>query len=55
MSLEWFQELRKLEDDSRVALWHPGLTAAVPETLLGLPIEVRDDGGVPHLESLEPL
>ena len=49
MNLEWFNELRKL-DDSRGCLYQPGLAVSAPELLLGLPIQVRPDGGVPHLE-----
>lgn len=48
MNLEWFNEVRKL-DDSRGGLYQPGLSAR--EYLLGIPIDIREDGGVPHLET----
>jgi HK97 family phage major capsid protein len=51
MNLEWFNEVRKL-DDQRGPVWRTGLGLAMPETLLGLPFEIRDDGGAPHLEAL---
>jgi len=49
MSPEWLNEVRRL--DGRAGPWTGlGRDWAAPETILGLPIEVRDDGGVPHLE-----
>ena len=51
MNLEWFNEVRRI-GDRQGPLYHPGLTVSAPEYLLGIPIEVRDDGGVPHLEPL---
>jgi hypothetical protein len=47
MNREWFRECRKLDGG------HDGegeTDAAAPAYLLGLPVEVRDDGGPPHLE-----
>jgi hypothetical protein len=49
MSLEWLNECRRL-DDSAGRLHVPGLKVSGPEYLLGMPVEVRADGGVPHLE-----
>ena len=51
MNLEWLNELRRL-DDSRGRLYEPGLAVSAPEFLLGIPIEVREDGGAPHLEAM---
>ena len=50
MNREWMDECRKLARrlGYRVFLNEFG----GPEYLIGLPIEVRDDGGVPHLEPL---
>jgi hypothetical protein len=63
MNPEWFGECRRL--DAYAAHWvmnldflkerpetapDPGATVGRMEFLLGIPIEVRDDGGVPHLE-----
>jgi hypothetical protein len=47
MNLEWLNEVRKMElkDHSGAYLCKVGLG----EFLLGLPVEVRADGGVPHL------
>ncbi len=50
MNLEWFNEVRRLEDSAGRVLSEPGLTVSAPVFLLGIPVEVRDDGGVPHLE-----
>jgi HK97 family phage major capsid protein len=50
MSLEWFKECRKLADAAGRALWEPGQRISGPVYLLGMPVEIRDDGGVPHLE-----
>jgi hypothetical protein len=49
MNLEWLNEVRRLDDPTGV-LYHPGLSASGPQMLIGLPIEIRDDGGPPHLE-----
>lgn len=56
MNTEWLNECRKIDDrPSRFALHL--LPTGVPETLLGLPIDIRDDGGMPHLEPrpMEPI
>jgi hypothetical protein len=50
MSFEWFKECRQLETESYGPLWDPSLAATGPVTLLGIPVEIRKDGGVPHLE-----
>ncbi len=50
MNPEWVNEARKMTDSTGHALWHPSLSAGGADTLLGIPVEVRDDGGVPHLE-----
>ena len=47
MSLEWLNEVRKI-DAGNVPAW---LAYSTPETILGIPIEVRADGGAPHLEA----
>lgn len=52
MSLEWFRECQQLDAAPPGRLWFPPLPADGPVTLLGLPVEIREDGGVPHLESL---
>jgi HK97 family phage major capsid protein len=49
MSLEWFNEVRRL-DDSGGRLHHPGLTVSGPVLLLGIPVEIRADAGAPRLE-----
>lgn len=49
MNMEWLNELRKLEDHGG-PLWRPSWTISEPQMLLGIPIEIRADGGVPHLE-----
>lgn len=52
MSLEWFRELLKLDKPGPFEPPRPPV-----ETLLGIPVKVRADGGPPHLEllPLEPL
>lgn len=52
MSLEWFNEVRRLDDSQGRSLYQPGMRVSAPEFLLGIPVEIRDDGGVPHLEEL---
>jgi hypothetical protein len=47
MSAEWLAECLLIDP------WSP-LPTGRPETMLGIPIEVRDDGGVPHLEAVAP-
>ena len=49
MSLEWLNELRRMEDAERV-VWQPSQRNCDPETLLGIPIEIRKDAGAPRLE-----
>ena len=45
MNGEWHDEVRHMADAMGKPLWRPDLPC-----LLGLPVEVREDGGVPHLE-----
>jgi hypothetical protein len=54
MSAEWLNEVRQADLASQHGMYWTGLGRdwAAPETLLGLPVEVREDGGVPHLEPL---
>ena len=47
MSLDWLNEVRKLHDNDGRVIWEPGLVSL---GLLGIPVDVRDDGGLPHLE-----
>jgi len=49
MSLEWFNELRRMEDAAGV-IWQPHQRNSAPELLLGIPIEIREDAGAPRLE-----
>lgn len=49
MSLEWLIEVRRVTGPSGAPLWQP-LPAPVPDCLLGIPVEVRGDAGVPDLE-----
>jgi HK97 family phage major capsid protein len=52
MSTEWWLEVCKLRDAQGHALvWAPAATMrfAAP-VILGRPVEIRDGGGVPHLE-----
>lgn len=50
MSAEWLNECRKLEDGSGHAVFQLRWTIDAPQTMLGIPIEIRADGGPPHLE-----
>ena len=53
MGPAWFNDLRRMEDAGDGVTYHPGLRVGSPEMLLGIPVEVREDGGVPHLEGNE--
>ena len=50
MSTEWFNEVRRVADSMGRTAYAPPPGLGCVEQLLGLPIEVRDGGGVPHLE-----
>ena len=52
MSLEWLSEIRRMEGGHGHPLHELGARVSAPEYLLGMPIEVRDDGGAPHLEHI---
>lgn len=51
MTLDWYKRLRRelpwLNDSADESTWVPGPA----DTLLAKPIEVREDGGAPHIES----
>jgi HK97 family phage major capsid protein len=50
MSLEWLNEVRKLDcDDRSFTLLPPPPVGDGPETVMGLPVEVREDAGAPEL------
>ena len=48
MNLEWLGECRKMPDVAGNPFYRP--QPGIPEFLLGIPIEIRADGGAPHLE-----
>lgn len=50
MSPEWLNECRKIEDGTGHSMFRPSWTIDAPQKMLGIPIDVRADGGVPHLE-----
>ena len=50
MNPEWRNECRRMDDTGTGPIWCPALSVTEPDFLFGLPVEVRDDGGVPHLE-----
>jgi HK97 family phage major capsid protein len=50
MNDEWFLEVRKLTDQMGHPLYLPPVSVTGPEILLGLPVEIKADGGAPHLE-----
>lgn len=50
MSGEWWRECRKMVGADGRVLWEPSWKHASSDVLLGLPVEVRDGGGTPHLE-----
>jgi HK97 family phage major capsid protein len=52
MSTEWLLECRKMTDGRGRTLWEPSISVSGPELLLGYAIEVREDGGAPHLEEV---
>lgn len=51
MTMDWWNECRKI--DTYSTLWHPGgrIPMVEPDLLMGIPVDIRDDGGVPHLEA----
>lgn len=49
MSPEWLNEIRKI-DDSAGPIFRPSWNITAPQTLLGIPVDVRTDGDPPHLE-----
>jgi HK97 family phage major capsid protein len=51
MNDEWWHEVRRMSDSSGRPLFEPALLVGGPDLLLGKPVEVRPDGGVPHLET----
>jgi HK97 family phage major capsid protein len=54
MNPEWFSECRRMTDTDGRPLWEPSMECLYPEgplMLLGKLIEVREDGGAPHLEA----
>jgi len=50
MNQEWWNTCRALTDPQGRPLWLPAFNANGQHVLLGAPINIRDDGGVPHLE-----
>ena len=52
MSPYWYCECRRESGYDGHALWQPPLPPRPPDMLFGIPVEVRDDGGKPHLESI---
>jgi HK97 family phage major capsid protein len=51
MNGEWALECRKLASDSGGSpWWTPPVNPDALSALFGFPVEVRKDGGVPHLE-----
>jgi|HubBroStandDraft_2_1064218.scaffolds.fasta_scaffold05850_8 HK97 family phage major capsid protein len=54
MNGEWLNECRRMTDGSGHPrnLMEPAFRLDGPDYLLGVPVDVRDDGGVPHLEEL---
>jgi hypothetical protein len=57
MSAEWFDECRRMTDSDGRPLWEPSMQRLYPEgplLLFGILIEVRADGGAPHLEAFRP-
>lgn len=53
MSADWWGEVRKADPSGPAALFWQGAPFGTPETLLGLPIDVRDDAGAPRVVPLE--
>jgi hypothetical protein len=51
MSEEWAREARRVCDVHGRPAWEPSCILGGPDLLLGLPMETRSDGGVPHLEN----
>jgi predicted phage gp36 major capsid-like protein len=51
MNLEWLNECRRIDTAGGASFWVHAMTGRT-EYLLGIPVEIREDGGVPHLEPL---
>ena len=54
MNTEWLLECRKVTDSSGYPVFIPSFSLNGPQLILGFPVEVRKDGGVPHLELRDP-
>jgi predicted phage gp36 major capsid-like protein len=52
MSPEWLNETRRIDTAGGASFWAHLSGMSGPEYLLGIPVEVRADGGPPHLEPL---
>lgn len=50
MNGEWHAEMRRCTTIAGRSLWLPGIRVSDPEYLFAIPVDIRDDGGVPHLE-----
>jgi len=50
MSPEWWLDCRNLADSSGHPVVLPPVRLNDPECLLGLRVEIREDGGAPHLD-----
>lgn len=49
MSQEWLDEVRRTPDAQGFPAWQPPVSGLA--YLLGIPVDVREDAGVPHLEA----
>jgi hypothetical protein len=50
MDPEWVSDVRRVDDDRRSAFCPPPVPVTGPELLMGLPMEIREGAGPPHLE-----
>jgi HK97 family phage major capsid protein len=54
MSAEWYDECTHMTGPDGRPLWDPPMQRLYPDgplLLLGKPLEIREDGGAPHLEA----
>jgi hypothetical protein len=53
MGGNWYADVVQLTDGTGHSIWNPALRQGLPHTILGLPIDIRDGEGPPHLEVYE--
>ena len=53
MTADWYTECRKIGDPASGYLWEPSMTVSTADRILGIPVQIRDGSGPPHLEPVQ--